>query len=121
MDSDATLDWILRLARKIDRDLEEGRSPKEDAVYALVGLVLELDVWLEAGHQTPKRWIGKSSQPVVLPAVVVPSNDVVPTGKNAGKPRKTRVAAKDTNKQAKNRSGAVAPEQLPLPFAANLL
>jgi hypothetical protein len=89
---DALLAQIVHLASVLDAAIESGHALEEDHVYALAGLVLELDRWMAMGRPPPTRW----SRPCVPPAPLlvlrgsVASNEVVPSRRHAPARRRTR-------------------------------
>lgn len=81
MDVDAILARVLQLSASLDDAIEGGRPCHEDAVYALAGLVLELDRWLADGHRAPSRWraaVGVVAAPTFVLRPAVASNEVTP-------------------------------------------
>ncbi len=80
MDPDALLTRILSLGVGLDDAIEQGLPLDEDDVYALAGLVMELDVWLSEGRRLPRRWDRArdvSARPLLLTSESA-SNDVAP-------------------------------------------
>lgn len=80
MDVDAILARVLQLAASLDDAIEGARPCDEDAVYALAGLVLELDAHLAAGRRAPSRW-REAVAPVAATFVLGPvdaSNETAP-------------------------------------------
>lgn len=80
MDPDALLTRILSLGVALDDAIERNLGVDEDAVYALAGLVMELDVWLSEGRRLPARWRsrrGVEAGPLLL-SNEAPGNDAAP-------------------------------------------
>lgn len=80
MDPDALLTRVLSLSVALDDAIEQALPLDEDDVYALVGLVMELDVWLSEGRRLPRRWdVAREveAKPLLLTSESA-SNDVTP-------------------------------------------
>jgi hypothetical protein len=96
MDPDALLTRILSLGATLDEAIEHGHPVDEDAVYALAGLVMELDVWLAAGRRPPARWAwarATDSAPLLL-CNDAASNDAAPRVRRPlARTRRTRPAS----------------------------
>ncbi len=79
MDVDAILARVLQLAASLDDAIEAARPCDEDAVYALAGLVLELDAHLASGRRAPTRWRdAMETTPTFVLRPVDASNETVP-------------------------------------------
>jgi hypothetical protein len=104
MDPDVTLDWILRLRTRLDDAVEQGDPLDADAVYALVGLIAELDAHLCAGATPPRRWLpAHATRHFALDSAQPASNDAPPR--------------RHVRARRRARSARGAADQLPLPFA----
>lgn len=101
MDVDVILSKVLGLCASLDDAIESGHACDEDAVYALAGMVLELDRWLVEGRRPPVRWRSLRTPPLVLTPGTA-SNEVLPRRRH-GPVRRRHPRADDT--------------QLALPFA----
>ena len=115
MNPNTTLEWILLLSASLDASVHARRRIDRDSVYALVGLIEELDRWLVEGGTTPSRWqthpkTGTAQPPstLVLNAKSEASNDTASTSKTkVPSPRRGLV----------RRRGDRTVTQLALPFA----
>ncbi len=97
MDSDVLLTRVLSLASSLDGAIEEASGVDEDTVYELVGLVMELDVWLSGGHRLPSRWArakGRESAALFMLTSEAPGNDAPPrTRRSLVRTRRTRASS----------------------------
>lgn len=102
MDVDVILAKVLQLSVLLDDAIEAGHGCDEDAVYALAGMVLELDRWLVEGRRPPERWRALATPPLVLTPGTA-SNEVMPRRRHT---------------PVRRRSLRTDDTQLALPFAA---
>ena len=77
MNPDVLLAQVTQLAAALDAAIESGHPCDEDHVYALAGLVLELDRWMASGRRPPARWDRAPAALLVLGADAA-SNEVAP-------------------------------------------
>jgi len=104
---DALLSQLIAFATSLDAAIESGHACDEDHVYALAGLVLELDRWLATGRPLPTRWARPARAPAALLVLggESASNEVTPRRRHA---------------PVRRRRAAAAPVQLAFPFCAAL-
>jgi hypothetical protein len=97
MEPDLLLAHLLRLRAAMDCALEAAVPVSDDDVYALVGLLDELDRALRSGAGLPSRWsprrARRSVRGLTLDLSVAPSND------NSQRRRRARVRCTRTNEQ----------------------
>ncbi len=106
MNVDVILAKVLQLAASLDGAIEAGLPCEEDQVYALAGLVLELDGWLAAGRRPPERWTRAATPDgALLLGVDAASNEVTPRRRHG---------------PVRRRRAAVTTSQLTLPFHASV-
>lgn len=107
MNVDVILAKVLELAASLDGAIEAGVPCEEDHVYALAGLVLELDGWLAAGRRPPERWAraAPTDGALLVLGADAASNEVAPRRRHG---------------PVRRRRAAVATAQLALPFHASV-
>jgi hypothetical protein len=102
MDPDATLSHLLRLRAAIDQALECAVPVGDDDVYALVGLLDELDRWLREARRAPVRWARAVASTHVTsprPRAIRLDVSVPASNDNASRRRRARVRSTRTNGQ----------------------
>lgn len=107
MNVDVILAKVLELAASLDGAIEAGVPCEEDHVYALAGLVLELDGWLAGGRRPPERWAraAPADGALLVLGADAASNEVAPRRRHG---------------PVRRRRAAVATAQLALPFHASV-
>lgn len=94
MDTAPILARVLDLARALDAALEAGRACADDDVYALAGLVIELDLALTRGDALPARWRPsvERSAPLLMLGEEPAANEVRPRRRRAVRHTQTPAA-----------------------------
>ncbi len=106
MNVDVILAQVLQLAASLDGAIEAGVPCEEDHVYALAGLVMELDGWLATGRRPPSAGRAAPSDGALLVlGADAASNEVTPRRRHG---------------PVRRRRAAVATTQLALPFLASV-
>lgn len=90
MDTDLLLAHLLRLRAAMDCAIDAAVPVSDDDVYALVGLIDELDRAMRRTQRLPSRWAPRAIRPVraagfTIDLCLSPSND------NASRRRRPRV------------------------------
>lgn len=100
MDTEVLLRHLLRLRAAIDCAVEAAVPVSDADVYALVGLVDELDQRLSRGAPLPSRWAraAREVRPATAPAITVDLH-VEPSNDNAARRRRTRIRVTRTTGQ----------------------
>lgn len=103
MNPDVLLAQVTQLAAALDAAIESGHPCDEDHVYALAGLVLELDRWMASGRRPPARW----------DRAPAPATSLLVLGADAAS---NEVAPRRRHPPVRRRPPAPATTQLALPF-----
>jgi hypothetical protein len=102
MDTEVLLRHLLRLRAAIDCAVEAAIPVSDADVYALVGLVDELDHALSRGATLPSRWsrAARDVRPVVERATAITVDlRVEPSNDNGSRRRRTRIRVTRTTGQ----------------------
>lgn len=106
MDTDVLLRHLLRLRAAIDCAVEASVPVSDADVYALIGLVDELDHQLARGAKLPARWARSPRAPHVVaeprsfvPRAVTVDVHAEPSNDNAARRRRTRIRVTRTTGQ----------------------